>query len=162
MASRQPCTTEWRRGYADAQYEATGGAREGSDEDSVGGDQMEDDDDDARTESYGVNDMTMVPQDLQGEGTTAALTENSRKRQSLRRGTACVRCRSKKLKCTGERPTCSVCANSKKPAECVYEEPPKKVPKIRRRQTRLQQIEAQIEERTRELENLQTTRMDSK
>lgn len=28
-------------------------------------------------------------------------------RNPLRRGTACVRCRSKKLKCTGERPVCS-------------------------------------------------------
>lgn len=134
-----------------------------SDDDSLAGDQMDDDDDDeTRTESYGMNDMTMTPQDQGGEGSTAAAAENRRKRQSLRRGTACVRCRSKKLKCTGERPTCSVCTNSKKPVECVYEEPPKKVPKIRRRQTRLQQIEEQIAERTRELDSLQTARMNGK
>jgi hypothetical protein len=132
-----------------------------SDDDSIGGDQMDDEDDETRTGSYGVNDMGMTPQDRTREGSTAAAAaENRRKRQSLRRGTACVRCRSKKLKCTGERPMCSVCANSKKPVECVYEEPPKKIPKIRRRQTRLQQIEAQIEERTRELESLQTARMN--
>lgn len=140
---------------------ATGsGGQDGyrSEDDSIGGDQMEDDDE-TRTGSYGMDDMTMTPQDT-GEGGSATALENRRKRQSLRRGTACVRCRSKKLKCTGERPTCAVCANSKKPVECVYEEPPKKIPKIRRRQTRLQQIEAQIEERTNELEALQQARLN--
>lgn len=166
LGSRQPVSSEWRGGYSEARYgtaSGTGGqSGPQSDEDSIGGDQMDDDDDETRTESYGGNDMAMTPQDQTGEGSTAAASENRRKRQSLRRGTACVRCRSKKLKCTGERPTCAVCVNSKKPVKCVYEEPPKKVPKIRRRQTRLQQIEEQIAERTRELESLQTARMNGK
>lgn len=131
----------------------------GSDDESAGGDPMEGDDD-MRRGSLGADDMSAMPQEGNMEGDSTMTLENRRKRQSLRRGTACVRCRSKKLKCTGERPTCSVCANSKKPATCVYEEPPKKVPKIQRRQTRLQQIEAQIEERTQELEALQAARMN--
>lgn len=134
----------------------------GSDEESAGGEPMEGDDDDMRRGSDGGEDMTITPQDGNMDGDSTMTLENRRKRQSLRRGTACVRCRSKKLKCTGERPTCSVCANSKKPVSCVYEEPPKKIPKIQRRQTRLQQIEAQIEERTQELEALQTARMACK
>lgn len=132
----------------------------GSDEESNGGEPMDGDDDDMRRESYGAEDMTITPQDGTMDGDSTMTLENRRKRQSLRRGTACVRCRSKKLKCTGERPTCSVCANSKKPVSCVYEEPPKKISKIQRRQTRLQQIEAQIEERTQELEALQSARMN--
>lgn len=132
----------------------------GSDEESGGGEPIEGDEDDTRRGSFGGDDTTITPHEGNMDGESTMTTENRRKRQSLRRGTACVRCRTKKLKCTGERPTCSVCANSKKPAACVYEEPPKKVPKIQRRQTRLQQIEAQIEERTQELKALETARVN--
>ncbi|KAJ9099207.1 hypothetical protein QFC21_004087 [Naganishia friedmannii] len=125
-------------------------------EDTDGGDDMDEDE----AERAGARDRADGTEGTSRSGTvvgkTDETTENRRKRQSLRRGTACVRCRKKKLKCSGERPVCAGCANSKKPTECVYEERPKKIPKIRRRQTRLQQIEAQIEERSQLLAVLET------
>ncbi|KAJ9116361.1 hypothetical protein QFC22_004802 [Naganishia vaughanmartiniae] len=126
-----------------------------------GGDDMDEDE----AERAGGPERAEGTEETSRSGTIADktndTTENRRKRQSLRRGTACIRCRKKKLKCSGERPICTGCANSKKPTECIYEERPKKIPKIRRRQTRLQQIEAQIEERSQLLSALETVQANT-
>lgn len=77
-----------------------------------------------------------------------------RPRNSLKRGTACVRCRTKKLKCTGERPVCSVCQNNRKPVECVYQPMAKRKPKTQRLRSRLQELEDQIKEKETRLTQL--------
>jgi len=77
-----------------------------------------------------------------------------RPRNSLKRGTACVRCRTKKLKCTGERPVCSVCQNNRKLVECVYQPMAKRKPKTQRLRSRLQELEDQIKEKETRLTQL--------
>jgi len=103
-------------------------------DDMLGGqdDELDDDDDDGDTDGR----------------------PRKRARNSLRRGTACVRCRSKKLKCTGERPICSVCLHSRKPVECVYQPMAKRKPKTHRLRSRLQELEDQIREKENRLSKL--------
>lgn len=99
----------------------------------------------------GMQDDELDEDDEDGE---ADGRPRKKPRNSLRRGTACVRCRSKKLKCTGERPVCSVCLNSRKPVECVYQPMAKRKPKTLRLRSRLQELEDQIKEKESQLSKL--------
>lgn len=94
--------------------------------------------------------------ELEDEDDDGETDDRPRKKQrnSLRRGTACVRCRSKKLKCTGERPVCSVCQYSRKPVECVYQPMAKRKLKTHRLRSRLQELEDQIREKETQLNKL--------
>lgn len=94
--------------------------------------------------------------ELEDDEDDGELDDRPRKKQrnSLRRGTACVRCRSKKLKCTGERPVCSVCQYSRKPVECVYQPMAKRKLKTHRLRSRLQELEDQIREKETQLNKL--------
>jgi hypothetical protein len=106
--------------------------REGEDMVVAHDDELEDEDDDGETDAR----------------------PRKKQRNSLRRGTACVRCRSKKLKCTGERPVCSVCQYSRKPVECVYQPMAKRKLKTHRLKSKLQELEDQIREKETQLNKL--------
>lgn len=49
-------------------------------------------------------------------------TSEPRTRKRRRRTVACLQCRSRKLKCDREYPTCSRCLKGKNPGECTYED----------------------------------------
>jgi hypothetical protein len=83
----------------------------------------------ARDDMLGMHDDEMNKDDEDGE---AGGRLRKKPRYSLRRGTACVWCRSEKLKCTGERPVCSACQTSRKPVECVYRPMAKRKPNTHR------------------------------
>lgn len=57
--------------------------------------------------------------DVQGDG-NASQPDRPRKRR--RRTMACTQCRSRKLRCDREYPTCSRCLKSKTPTKCTYED----------------------------------------
>ncbi|TFK46348.1 hypothetical protein OE88DRAFT_1667661 [Heliocybe sulcata] len=70
----------------------------------------------------------------------------------LQRGSACLPCRKKKMRCEGTRPTCSQCAKSLQPQSCIYEDAKKKS-----RTQSLKDKVAVLEKRLKELEPHETT-----
>ena len=77
-----------------------------------------------------------------------------RSRTCLKRGTACVRCREKKYKCTGERNGCGNCVKRKTP-KCVYQTMAKRTSRKPRLQSKLQELENQIAEKEAKLVELE-------
>ncbi|KZT24050.1 hypothetical protein NEOLEDRAFT_495944 [Neolentinus lepideus HHB14362 ss-1] len=65
----------------------------------------------------------------------------------LHRGSACLPCRKKKMRCDATRPSCGQCAKSIRPQDCVYEDLKKKS-----RTQSLKEKVAALEERLKELE----------
>jgi hypothetical protein len=57
-----------------------------------------------------------------GDNSLPASTPESRPRKRRRRTVACTQCRTRKLKCDREYPTCGRCMKSRTPGRCTYED----------------------------------------
>jgi hypothetical protein len=106
-----------------------------------------------------ADDDDYLPESNEAGTTSIRISQHSRAHASsmstatpLQRGSACLSCRKRKMKCDGSRPVCQQCSRANRAADCEYDDG-----KTKTRTQILQEKIQRLESRIRELEGKPST-----